>query len=172
MRLEARGDRASSEGIRIVEQNTEGLGLAFDVVARPFDGTIRLLTVCLVIRSKSDGTGDSMGDEQCLFQSRFEATVRSVDDTPLVHPYPDHPLTSDDEEDSFRLLYPRRRYVRDWSRLLRRLERSERRGSRPFSDRPLAPCRRDSNDDSRAAAGRRLQAFSVDGGARWTGRQR
>jgi len=92
-------------GITVEGANTEGLDLRFEVFSRPRqDGDRRrLLTVCLVNRSKTPGRRS--GSEVCLFQSRFKATVVSPAGTACVLPYPEPQVAVDPEDRSLRLLY-------------------------------------------------------------------
>lgn len=91
-------------------QNVEGLDIHVEVFSRPYqEGSKRLVTVCLVNRSKVHG----LFDQSCLFQSFFKVSIASSNRAKNICPYPgtatigtDNPLRlSDEEEASLALLY-------------------------------------------------------------------
>ena len=108
------GDLCSPGEIRVPArevhaENVEGLDIRVEVFSRPYhQAGKRLVTVCLVNRSKVQGPFD----QSCLFQSFFKVSITSSDGTKHICPYPgsadvgiDDPLSSDEEEESLSLLY-------------------------------------------------------------------
>jgi hypothetical protein len=87
---------------RTVSREIDGLRLSIEVFSRldKEEGNRRLLTVCLINRSPS-------GDDNCLFQAGFKATVVSPKEEAHILPYPGARLDSDrdEEEKSLALLY-------------------------------------------------------------------
>src|SRR5690606_20464436 len=99
-----------STGSQIVNGTSIGdagpIDLRIEVYSRSSDadGRLRLITVCLVNRTH----GTAYGDESCLFQSSFRASVVSPDTNRLILPYPEAPESAallDPEEEGLRLLY-------------------------------------------------------------------
>jgi len=86
-------------------ENTDGLDIRIELFSRPFgsEELVRLITVCLVNRCKSEST---MPNELCLFQSEFEVVLDTGDNQPHFLPYPSNPGEKlDEEEQSLDLLY-------------------------------------------------------------------
>ena len=83
-------------------EGAEGLNLRCEIYARPETGGAQLLTVCLINRSKADGSFD----EHCLFQAAFTARIESHDSGAAILPYPGLPTERlDSEELSIELMY-------------------------------------------------------------------
>jgi hypothetical protein len=93
--------------VRIVtNEKLEGLQIQVEAYVRPSPGsTDRLLTVCLVNRTKPSATFDA----SCLFQAAFEVEAAGHDDGPgAILPYPAPPISRlDEEEQGLELLYHR-----------------------------------------------------------------
>src|SRR6266566_4406698 len=98
----------------IYAKNTEGLDISVELFSRPYhQSSKRLVTVCLVNRSKVHGSFD----QSCLFQSFFRVSITSLSGTKHVCPYPGSAdvgsdstvLSSDKEEESLALLYRKAR---------------------------------------------------------------
>jgi hypothetical protein len=80
----------------------DGLDLDIEVYSRPRDENQRLVTVCLVNRSKAG----SLADGKCLFQAGLKAWVEAADGSLHILPYPGARAANPDlEEQSLALLY-------------------------------------------------------------------
>ncbi len=91
---------------KIESTNAEGLDLCVELYSRPFQPGKRLITVCLVNRSKSESS-----NEFSLFQSHFIVTFSSPDGGNFILPYPGPSIENiedNEEELSLALLYRNR----------------------------------------------------------------
>lgn len=83
--------------------NANGLDLCIEVFSRQHDLGKRLLTVCLVNRTKP--IKDGMTDEFCLFQSHLNVAIKAPSGEACILPYPEAVSRDDPEQDSLTLLY-------------------------------------------------------------------
>lgn len=85
------------------KENCDDLEVGIEAYSRPYGGDLRLVTVCLVNRTRPPS---GLADPHCLFQAFFEVSVDSEDGKPRILPYPGPPSEKQDEEEkSFALLY-------------------------------------------------------------------
>jgi hypothetical protein len=87
---------------KVTMVGVEGLDLHCEVFARPAANGSRLLTVCLINRSRVKGPFD----EHCVFQAAFQVSISAPDSRAHILPYPSRPFERlDSEERSLELLF-------------------------------------------------------------------